>query len=173
MNRRDLLKNLLLTAGVLAADLAWSRSIPASGFKKQIFPQADDQQLLAEIMETFIPETSSPGARSLKLDQFASRMIQDCYSKSDQNLFSKGMSLVNVISLKLTDKHFVSGSKTDREMVLKNMQESGDPIQVDFIKIIKALTIVGYQNTEYVMTNIQHYNMNPGFFNGCVPVSKI
>jgi len=173
MNRRDLLKNLLLTAGVLAVDLAWSKGLRTWDSENGALFSVDDQKIVAEIMETFIPETTTPGAKSLKLDQFAMRMIRDCYTQNDQNLFSKGISLVNEMSLKLTDKDFVSGSKTDREMVLKKMQGSGDQIQVDFIKIIKALTIVGYQNSEYVMTNIQHYNMNPGFFNGCVPVSKI
>ncbi|TDE17180.1 gluconate 2-dehydrogenase subunit 3 family protein [Dyadobacter psychrotolerans] len=172
MKRRDLLKNLLLTAGVLAADVTWSKSLQSAGSIKGIFPRADDQKLIAEIMETFIPETATPGAKSLKLDHFAMRMIRDCYVQNDQNLFSKGLALVDQVALGLHNKNFISGSKSERELVLKNMQESKEQMQLDFIKIIKALTIVGYQNSEYVMTNIQHYNMNPGFFNGCVPVSK-
>ena len=172
MNRRDLIKNVLLVAGALASDFAWSKDLRSPSSQKHVSISPDEQGLLAEIMETFIPETTTPGAKSLKLDQFASRMIRDCYVKTDQGLFNKGLAIVDQTAVNTFKKNFIQSTRSERESVLKKMQDSDDQVQKDFVKIIKALTIAGYQNSEYVMTNVHHYNMNPGFYNGCVPVSK-
>src|ERR671921_186164 len=81
MKRRSLLKQLGIAAGGILTLPAW-----ASGWSPESIGQistlpVSDENLLAEIVETIIPETSTPGAKSLKVHQFALRMINDCYGE--------------------------------------------------------------------------------------------
>jgi len=42
-----------------------------------------------------------------------------------------------------------------------------------FADFIKNLTIRGYTNSEYFMVNMLKFNMAPGYYHGCVPISQV
>lgn len=131
-----------------------------------------EEDILAEIVETIIPETATPGAKSLKVHQFAMRMINDCYGAEAQKTFKQGLTITEVAAKQTYNKSFVECDKTQRMDLLNKMVGSNNQPAKQFVTMIKNLTIQGYQNSEYVMVNIQKYNMAPGFYHGCVPVKK-
>lgn len=129
-----------------------------------------EEDLLAEIVETIIPETETPGAKSLKVHQFAMRMIQDCLGEAAQENLKQGLAGTDKMANRTFHKSFQECNPGQRAVVLNNLKNSKDPADRQFLEMIKSLTIRGYLNSEYVLTNLQEYNMAPGFFHGCVPI---
>ena len=133
----------------------------------------DDETLLGEIVGTIIPETTTPGAKSLKVHQFAMRMIRDCYNPEAQTILKKGLALTETTAQQTFGKAFADGDAVQRKDVLLKLAASTDPAGKAFVDMIKRLTIQGYTNSEYYLVTVQKFNMAPGYYHGCVPIEKL
>lgn len=173
MQRRSAIKNLALTIGgtiVLPAWAnAWSKESIQSGAFKITYAQ---ETLLAEIVETIIPKTDTPGAKELGADKFILKMVADCYDKKSQDIFAKGMVSVDELSKKENGKTFAESDAKQKLEVLKKMSTSPNSDEKGFLQLVKGLTIDGYLVSEYVMTNLRIFEMVPGRYHGCVPIKK-
>ncbi|MET3125419.1 hypothetical protein ABID42_000507 [Arcicella rosea] len=173
MQRRSAIKNLALTIGgtiVLPAWAnAWSKESIQSGAFKITYAQ---ETLLAEIVETIIPKTDTPGAKELGADKFILKMVADCYDKKSQDIFAKGMVSVDELSKKENGKTFIESDAKQKLEVLKKMSTSPNSDEKGFVQLVKGLTIDGYLVSEYVMTNLRIFEMVPGRYHGCVPIKK-
>lgn len=170
MQRRSAVKSLALAVGGLVSLPAW-----ASGWTPQSLGQVatlsgNEEALLGEIVETIIPETTTPGAKSLNVHKFAMRMIHDCYDASAQAILQQGLVLTDQTAQQTYTKSFIDCDAIQRRDVLTRMSVLADPAAKSFVDMIKNLTIQGYMNSEYVLVNVRNYNMAPGFYHGCVPV---
>lgn len=173
MQRRSLLKNLALTVGGLVSLPAWATGWSPDSLGAVLTLAPDDEALLGEIVETFIPETTTPGAKSLKIHQFAMRMIRDCYDQTAQATLQQGLALTEATAGQTINKSFGSGSAAERMAILTSLSASTDPAGKAFVDLIKRLTIQGYMNSEFYLVNVEKFNMAPGFYHGCVPVAKL
>ncbi len=172
MQRRSAIKNLTLAVGGLMSLPTWASAWTPQSIGQLSTLSFSEEGTLAEIVETIIPETATPGAKSLKVHQFAMRMINDCYGEMAQKGLKQGLVTTDDAAKQAYGKVFTEIEPKQRLDVLKKMSESTDPATKQFVNMIKGLTIQGYQNSEYVMVNIQKYNMAPGFYHGCVPIAK-
>ena len=172
MKRRSALKNVTLAFGGLLTLPAWASGWTSDSIGQVATLPISDESLLAEIVETIIPETTTPGAKSLKVHQFIMRMINDCYGEAAQETLKQGLSITDQEANKAYSKAFVSCDPQQRKALLTNMTQSSDATTKRFVEMIKNLTIRGYMNSEYVMVNILKYNMVPGFYHGCVPIQS-
>ena len=170
MKRRFVLKNLTVAFGGLASLPAWASGWTPESIGALTHVTADNENLLAEIVETILPETNTPGAKSLKVHQFALRMINDCYGETAQTTLKQGLTKADEMAQQAYSKAFVACDAKQRTDVFLKM--TNDPTTKPFAQMIKSLTIRGYTNSEYYMTNVLNYNMAPGFYHGCVPVKK-
>ncbi len=173
MQRRTALKGLAVTLGGLAGLPAWATNWTAQSLGPIATVSADDESLLGDIVETFIPETTTPGAKSLNVHRFALRMIKDCYPATAQATLQQGLTLTETTAQQTYSKPFTSCDATQRKDVLAKLSASTDPAGKAFVNLIKRLTIQGYTNSEYYMVNIQKFNMAPGYYHGCVPVAQL
>jgi hypothetical protein len=131
-------------------------------------PKAD--ALLAEVVETIIPVTTTPGAKALGVHTFIQKIVTDCMEPSAQENLTKGLTAVEALAQKNYSKSFESLDASQRTEVLKAMSQSSEPDQKGFFSMVKGMTIRGYMTSEYVMNNITHYEFVPGRYHGCVPV---
>ncbi|MFD2569599.1 gluconate 2-dehydrogenase subunit 3 family protein [Spirosoma soli] len=136
----------------------------------QQFLSSSQDDLLAIIAETIIPATDTPGAKALNVHQFIQKIVTDCLDKPAQETFRKGLDATDELAKKTFGKPFGEGDVAQRTALLTQLSQSADPTQKDFYGLVKGLTIRGYLNSEYVMTNLTHYQMIPGHYYGCVPV---
>ncbi|QMW06912.1 gluconate 2-dehydrogenase subunit 3 family protein [Spirosoma foliorum] len=127
-------------------------------------------ELLAEMVETIIPATDTPGAKALNVHQFVQKMVADCYPKTAQENLNKGLDSLNDLAQKSFSKPFAQGDTAQRTALLTQLAQSPD--QKEFYSLVKNLTIRGYMTSEYVMTNLTHYEFIPGRYHGCVPVPQ-
>jgi len=173
MQRRSVLKNLAVTFTGLVSLPTWASSWTPNSLGPISTLAVDDEALLGEIVETFIPETTTPGAKSLKVHQFAMRMIRDCYGEPAQTTLQQGLALTDSTAQQTYSKAFIDCDTSQRMDILTKLAASTDLAGKPFIDMVKGLTIQGYRNSEYYLVNVEKFNMAPGFYHGCVPVPKL
>lgn len=139
---------------------------------KKISISLDQENLLAEVAETIIPKTDTPGAKDLKLHLFVLKMLDDCEEKTDQQQFIKGLDQLKQKSFDLHSKSFQKLTVREKQSILTDLQDpkTGTPELSAFYKMMKDRTIDGYLNSQYVMTNLIIYELVPGRYNGYFPV---
>lgn len=126
--------------------------------------------LLAGMVEAIIPKTDTPGAKDLNVHLFVQKMVADCYPATAQETLRKGLDGLDGLAQKSFSKPFAEGDVTQQTTLLTQLAQ--DITQKDFYGLVKSLTIRGYLSSEYVMTNLTHYQFIPGHYYGCVPVKK-
>ncbi|MBO0947694.1 gluconate 2-dehydrogenase subunit 3 family protein [Fibrella forsythiae] len=173
MQRRTALRGLTMALGGLVSLPAWATGWTPESIGPVSIGSVDDETLLGEIVETIIPETTTPGAKSLKVHQFAMRMIQDCYGEPAQTALKQGTVLTESTAQQLFTKSFADCDASQRKAVLNAVATSTDPAGKAFVNLIKRLTIQGYTNSEFYLVNVQKFNMAPGYYHGCIPVEKL
>jgi hypothetical protein len=172
IKRRAAIRNLLIIAGgAMVLPACYRSSGKASITLQNLSISEEEEDLLAELTETLIPETSTPGAKSLKLQLFVLKMVDDCYTADNQKLFTEGLKGFNDHFKKQAGTSFADASPEKRQEVLKGIQDikqKDDPVK-KFYDITKSKTIQGYLSSKYVMTNIVKYELVPGRYNGYFP----
>jgi Ca2+-binding EF-hand superfamily protein len=172
MQRRSAIKNIALTIGGAMILPSWANAWDRESLQNSRFISPSQDAFLAEIVETIIPKTNTPGAKDLNVHQFVQRMVKDCYDKKAQETFSKGFDLVDTSTKSNFSKMFLECDAKQRLEVLNKMSKSENSDEKNFVQLVKGLTIQGYLKSEYVMTNIKKYEFAPARYHGCVPVKK-
>ena len=170
MERRVALKSMALAMGALANLPAWASRWQPQVLAQGHFLPADQSKMLAAIVETIIPKTDTPGAGELGVGDFVEKMIKDCYDSKVQASLSSGLSNLDEYSIQELGKPYTDISKEQKLMLLQNVESSDDKDNKALLSLVKNLTIQGYVNSEYVMTNITHYELVPARYHGCVPI---
>ena len=172
MERRVALKGMAAAIGAMAVLPSWASAWTKSSLADGILHSADQSKVLAGVVETIIPKTDTPGAGELGVGSFVQKMVKDCYDQKAQTNLAKGVDMLETQSVKSFGKPFADASKEQKLQLLQSMEKSSDPDQKAFFGTVKNLTIQGYMSSEYVMTNLTHYEMIPARYHGCVPVKK-
>lgn len=128
-----------------------------------------DEGLLAEIVETIIPETDSPGAKTLNLHLFVMKMVDDCHSEADQLAFVEGLKAWDREAKQALGLTFGRADDTQRLAFVETVNRYADHVLAAFYRITKQRAIQGYLNSEYVMTQELVYELVPGRYNGYAP----
>ena len=153
MNRRQAIGWGAAAAIGLPAGWAWWKKSDFEDVK--IFTKSQEEVLSAAV-DALLPEGTTPGGRSLGVDKFVSKMLLDCQSPEEREEFGKELKT-------LAGKSFSEKNAEDRLAFLKAYPEDST-----FISLLRGLSIRGYNTSEYVMTNIQHFQFIPGHYSGCV-----
>lgn len=202
MNRRTVIKNLALIIGGTALLPSCLKHDGSTYVQlKHINIDGDQQRLIADIAETIIPRTSTPGAKDLNLHLFVLKMLDDCYTKKDQQAFLVGLAQFNDKVNKQYGKSFSDLDPKERENMLtafeKSIKPAKDPQKAIrpvkdseksieapkkkpeipplnlFYSAIKQQTIFGYTNSQYFMTKQVVYELVPGRYNAHFPVKNL
>lgn len=173
MQRRSAVKNLALSIGAAIVLPSWANAWSKDSFKNiSTKMSAFQENVLAEMVETIIPKTNTPGAKELNIQRFVSIMVADCYDKQAQETFAKGFELIDVAAKNSFSKTFLECDTKQRLEVLNKLAKSENKNEKSFVQLVKGLTIKGYLSSEYVMTNLRIYEYAPARYHGCVPVKN-
>jgi hypothetical protein len=171
MKRRTALKSVALSIGALAGLPSWAASWNKTSLAGSSYLSKFETATLSNLVQTIIPKTDTPGAGDLHVDQFVQLMVKDCYDENTQKAFREGLVALDTQSKTVNQISFPSASEADRKKILEQFA-SGDDTQKSFYNLVKNLTIQGFMSSEYVMTNITHYELVPARYHGCVPLQK-
>lgn len=176
ISRRTALKQFLVVAGgvMLLPSCMQQAGSKAAMPLKHLKISAGQEQLLAELAETLLPATNTPGAKELKLPEFTLRMLDDCHSPEDQKSFAEGLQAFEQYSKQQQQQEFTQLTPAQRTALLNTLEAGKDiPEAVSkFYKKVKGLTIQGYLGSQHYLTKVQVYELVPGRYRGCVPLPQ-
>jgi hypothetical protein len=175
ISRREAIKKAAILAGATLAlpDIlkAWGNlSVENTAFA----PTADQDALIAEMAETILPTTATPGAKTAGVPAFIKKIVTDCYDDKDRKAFYAGLDSVDAEARRQFGRDFVSCSDTQRTSVLKVIEsayaadKSGKPFWGQF----KELTVTGFFTSEIGCTQVLRYEPVPGRYDGAMPYKK-
>lgn len=137
-----------------------------------------DQAFLAEVADTILPDTDkSPGAKAAGCGPFMARMVTDCYTPADQQVFRDGMAAVEAACRAAHGTGFVAASAAQRLAVVEAldteqhayMQARKPEEPTHHFRMMKELACLGYFTSEIGYTKAMRYVETPGRFDPCVP----
>jgi len=173
MDRRSVVKGLLIFAGGVAVLPSCvleegKASIPLD----HLDVSAEQEELLAEMVETILPATDTPGAKAMGLHLFTLKMLDDCYGQEDQQAFMQGMAAFAQLAKEQAGKRFTRCNPEQRQELIAAVNAGQAPEEVlTFYRILKSETIKGYLNSELVMTTLRVYELVPGRYEAYYPVT--
>ena len=176
MKRRTLFKRL-----AVASAAAWLLPACVPDPKKvsialnRLNITGDEETLLADIADTIIPATETPGARALGAHLFTLVMVDDCLSADERDKYLKGMRDFEAELKSLTRERFSTASAEERLTMLKTLEDRLDDrpehIRV-FYRKSREYIIQGYVSSQHFLTEVKPYQLVPGpNYDGCAPLS--
>jgi hypothetical protein len=188
MNRRDYLKNTSAVLGIALSGVSMSALFVACEKEakltwKPVFLKPNHAELVAEIAETILPKTNTPGAKDLGVPQFIDKFIDATKDENDKAEFVKGIEDFEDRCKEKYNKSFVELDAKQRiEYLMIHEKESpktgmslwGINLEPNapkptFYKTLKSLTLFGFYTSEKVGRNILAFQDVPGEFIGCIP----
>lgn len=141
---------------------------------------AEEVAYLDEIAETILPATSTPGAKDARCGRFIGVMVQDCYTKEDQEIFRRGMTTLNDACTKAHGHGFMQATSEERLALLTDIDKQAKDYQDKkkgddpnhYFRMMKELTLLGFFTSEVGMTKVLRYAETPGRFDPCAPYAK-
>ena len=167
MKRRDALKNIGLSAGLIIGTpsiitlLNSCTTDPKTW--KPIFLSKDQAEILKNIVDIIIPKTETPSASEVNVIEFLDKYYKEVLDDERQK-WLKGSynSLVDLIKTKFNDNMTAEKYKglLDNYMIL-----SGDSDDLsELLKQIKSDTIWAYKTSEFVGENVLAYDPIPATY---------
>jgi len=202
MDRRTVLKNLAIVAGgAILLPSCLKKPNDDTITLKKIKLSDTQQKLVGDVCETIIPKTSTPGAKDLRVNLFVLKMLDDCYTKKDQEKFVAGLTEFDDMVKKKYGNAFADLTDKQREECLATLEKSAKPVTIPSKSIkpvgegqksieppkkkpdvpplpfcyqaIKQQTLFGYTNSQYFMTKLIVYELVPGRYNAHFPVKNL
>ncbi len=178
MNRREVIKMAATMLGGLVISPALARSlndptwIPSE--KRPLWVSATDEALLAEVAETIIPTTTTPGAKAADVHKFILLMINDCYKKPQQTAFMEGLAKIEANAKTAHNQSFTQLDTKARTEILKTFEAEGMKQKegFNFWRTLKELTMLGYFTSEIGATQALRYEWVPTRYDGNVTIDK-
>lgn len=182
MNRREAISQVswILGGAIIGSSLFLEFGCSSSPEQKPAFFDQKTVDLLNEIGETILPQTSTPGAKEAQVGQFMDIMVKDCYTKEHQLIFQEGIKLLDSECKAKFGKSFMESSAQDRASLLikldgeqKAYTETKKPEDPShYFRMMKELTLLGFFTSEIGSTKALRYIETPGSFDGDVSYKK-
>ena len=191
MNRRIAIKNTALffgyavTVGALTDTFIACRNETRNVTLdwKPEFLTANQANTLAEMTETILPRTKTPGAKDIGVPQFIDKVLKKLLSEADQKDFVEGLDKLEETCKSTYGKYFDECTKEQREALLLDMDKKSakfppsvwgitlveKPDPITFYRRLKGLTLMAYFTSEKVNKELLVYDPVPGGYNGSVP----
>lgn len=181
MNRRTAVRNLAVvvgTAALLPACLSEAKKeAQASIPLKYLKVSAQQEKLLADVCETILPRTDTPGAKDLGLHLHVLKMLDACCPKPEQQAFLQGLTHVEVLASEQFKQSFLACSPAQRQALLLRMAPPLNPAQPikppSFYSTARRLTVDGYTRSKYFLTTHIVYELVPSRYNGYFPTKDL
>ncbi len=167
-----MVKQLLLATGAYLLLPACAENKDRTSVElKNLKIDGDQEQLMAELAETILPKTDTPGAKDLNATLFTLLMIDDCMDKDGQKKFVRGMKDFEKAAKSKLGTDFVE-APADRRLAFVTAQDQNKE-ESDlhfFYSTVKRYTVQAYTTSQYFLTKVQVYELVPGRYHGCVPL---
>lgn len=139
--------------------------------------------------ELLIPQTDTPGAKAVHVNEFIDLILAEWYSDDDRRLFLAGLDDVDARSRSLFSQTFIQLSSAQQAEIFRALGDElalaqaavadnprgyrGSAPEPDdnFYLMFRDLVLTGYFTSEPGFTLQLHEEIVPGHFDGCIPVT--
>ncbi|MGV3641253.1 MAG: gluconate 2-dehydrogenase subunit 3 family protein [Adhaeribacter sp.] len=180
MNRRKAIKLILLGSASVTSLISykWLERLRST----DISYLEGKKDLLAELAETIIPQTDTPGARAVKAEEFILRMLRDCTDSRSLCNFILGLQDLEAYSFQQFGSAFIACTPTQKIAVLQEFENrsaaySGLLAKIEnkligrpFFPLLKSYTVSGFCTSMAGATQALHYLGVPGSYENIGPV---
>jgi Gluconate 2-dehydrogenase subunit 3 len=160
MNRRQ----SLLSLSTLAAHAVFPQVLARFALVSDAIAAAPDEwrpelvspalgAVLADVAETILPETDTPGAKAARVHVFIDLALARCVAPAQQQ--------AALAALDALGTDFLALSPTER-------QRRVERIAPEPLGLLRELTLLGYFSSEIGATRALAYDAVPGGYRGCV-----
>ena len=174
MDRRSVIKACLtISAGAFLLPSCMEDRSKSTILLKNLQISGEQEQMLAELAETIIPKTNTPGAKDVSAHLFALMMVDDCYKKEDQQKFMAGLSQFKELCKKRFDTPFLKCKPEQKAALLKDLEAKKDMPEelLAFYGITKRRTIQAFTQSQFFLTSVEVYKLVPEKWQGCAAVA--
>jgi hypothetical protein len=193
MQRRDVLKFLTSAAGmsampmelILALRQANAETSPSVGLRT--LNRHQDATVTA-MSELIIPETDTPGAKAVKVNEFIDLLLTDWFDEAETNLFLQNLAQIDADSRKSFGADFIACNSAQQAQLMKQFDDAamefarthksvtitettGQP--TNFFYVFKRLTLVGYYTSEIGFRKELGKTIIPPTHAGCAPLPEV
>jgi hypothetical protein len=143
----------------------------APGVALRVF-SPEQNELVTMIAEMIIPETDTPGATTVRVNEFVDLLLAEWSKDDDRARFLAGLDAIDHEARATYGRRFVELGPAERALTLTALdgaREASEGAGFTFGHL-KRLTVYGYFTSEAVQTNVLKTNMWPGRYDGCVGV---
>lgn len=176
MNRRELLQMIASVTGYAMIGspvlmTACASSNPYRGMELS----GSDQTLIADIAETILPRTDTPGAKDAGVPEMMVRLVDNTYEDADQIEFHNGLAAIRTASMERFGQSFEALAPEQRSALLNDLSQLGQRYQrpqgvtAHYMVMMKQLAIFSYFTSELVQTTVLRLVPVPGRFDGDYP----
>ncbi len=181
MNRRRAIGSIVVTgiAGVsVLTGMEWFK-----GRKKPDLQYLDhSKSTMDALAESIIPASNTPGAGACGLGDFIIKMVKECSSEADRNLFIDGLKQLQNRTQDIYGKKFELCSMPQQRDILQHFAKAAQPMKgilgkievkylpKPFFTTLKEYTVMGYCTSETGATQGLAYVLVPGAYRGCIPL---
>lgn len=178
MNRRQLLLRTVLLSGASLAGARLARAADTQGAMASTTSalDADQSALIAQLSETILPQTDTPGAIEAGVPTFIERVVTEWYTPTERSIFLEGLAALERECRHRFGIGFVDSTATQREQVLLHFESLAAKAPGDtkpFFSKLKQLTVLGYYTSQVGATQELRYNPVPGRYAGSVKFSDV
>ena len=192
MQRRDVLRLLTSTAVMSAIPIELLQTMQqaraeagANGGLRTL--DAQQNATIVTMTDLIIPETSTPGAKGVKVNEFIDLMLTEWYDRPDSERFLQGIAEADAASRKRFGKAFVQCSAAQQIALMKTWDDEAMAYAhalklsqkskaaappVNFFYTVKRLTLVGYYTSEVGFLKELGATIIPLKHAGCAPLSE-
>lgn len=181
MKRRRAIGSILLAGGATAAGI--------SGYNWYSITKTPDRKylnsktgLLAELADTIIPSTDSPGAKEAGAVIFMMHFLNDCTDMKTLNRFINGLRDLEEYAWSNYHREFAVCSSTEKHAILTHFEDSSETGRTLFDKIrnrytgfpffhtLKQYAVHGYCISQKGASMGMRYVSVPGRYLSCIPL---
>ena len=136
------------------------------------------------IAEAIIPQTSTPGAKAARVNEFIDLILTEWYDEEEKSTFLTGLADVDSRTRELYGKNFVECGEKQQVEILQALDDEvaartedvrrrrNRPPEKNFFFMIKQLTLVGYYTSQIGFEQELHGEIIPSRHAGCVPLEE-
>lgn len=176
MNRRELLQMIASVTGyaMIGSPLlmtACSSTNPYRGMELS----TGDKTLLAEIAETILPRTDTPGAKDVGVPEMMAHLVDNTYDDPDQIEFHNGLAAIRSATAERYGQSFENLTSEQRTEFLNELSQLGlryqrpTGVTAHYSVMLKQLAIFSYFTSEQVQTSVLRLVPIPGRYDGDYP----
>lgn len=195
LSRRDVIRLLsgavaipLLSGSALAMLHQAHGEMAAAGHGTLRTLNPHQDATITAIAEWIIPQTDTPGAKAVRVNEFIDLLLTDWYSPEERDELLKGLDSADAQCQSIHGARFTDCTRVQQEQMMSYWDEhltrsreaitpfTGEnryhpkPVDTSFFLAIKRLTLVGFFTSEEGAALV-HYEVVPTRHGGCVTIA--